>query len=85
MTKTMQILNAVEDASLVGGTAVSLSMIQTILGITLLVINICLIITKLVLKIIDRVKKGDYSGAVEDVEKTQDEIKSLGKDKDGKD
>ena len=81
----MQILNAVEDASLVGGTAVSLSMIQTILGITLLVINICLIITKLVLKIIDRVKKGDYSGAVEDVEKTQDEIKSLGKDKDGKD
>ena len=84
MTRTMQILNAVEDASLVAGTGVSLSMIQSILGITLLVINICLIITKLVLKIIDRIKKNDYSGAVEDIEKTQDEIKSLGK-KDGKD
>ena len=84
MNKTMQVINAVEDVTLFGGTAVSLSMIQTILGITLLVINICLIITKLVFKIIDRVKKNDIKGVVEDIEKTQDELKSLDS-KDGKD
>ena len=86
--KHLQVLSNVVDTSeniiLAGGVVVSLSMIQTILGITLLVINICLIVTKCVIKIVEKVKKGDVAGAVKDIEDTQKELDSLNKDN-GKD
>ena len=86
--KHLQVLSNVVDTSenitLAGGVVVSLSMIQTILGITLLVINICLIVTKCVIKIVEKVKKGNVAGAVKDIEDTQKELDSLNKDN-GKD
>lgn len=86
--KHLQVLSNVVDTSenitLAGGVVVSLSMVQTILGITLLIINICLIVAKCVIKVVEKVKKGDTQGAVKDIEDTQKELNSLDKDN-GKD
>ena len=77
MKNALAAINVLEDATLVGGTAVSLSMIQTILGITLLVINIALICAKIGIKVYQRIKKGDLNGAVDEIEKGQKELDDL--------
>ena len=77
MKNALTTINILEDVSLGGGTIVSLTMIQTILGITLLAINIVLICLKIGLKIYSKVKKGDIEGAVEEIEKGQKELDDL--------
>ena len=52
-------------------------MIQTILGITLLAINIALICAKIGIKVYQRIKKGDLNGAVDEIEKGQKELDDL--------
>lgn len=84
MKNVLTTINAVEDVSLAGGTVVSLTMIQTILGITLLIINIILICVKIGLKVYQKIKKGDINGAVDEIEKGQDEIKSINVNKEDK-
>ena len=77
MKNALTVVNVMEDVSLAGGTAISLTMIQTILGITLLAINIVLILVKIGLKVYSKIKKGDIEGAVNDIEEGQKEIKDL--------
>ena len=81
MKNALTAINVLEDVTLGGGTVVSLTMIQTILGITLLVINIILICAKIGIKVYQKVKKGDLNGAIDEIEKGQDEIKSLNDNK----
>ena len=84
MKNALTTINALEDVSLAGGTFVSLTMVQTILGITLLIINIILICVKIGLKVYQKIKKGDINGAVDEIEKGQDEIKSINVNKEDK-
>lgn len=77
MKNALTAINVLEDVTLGGGTVVSLTMIQTILGITLLVINIALICAKIGIKVYQRIKKGDLNGAVDEIEKGQKELDDL--------
>lgn len=77
MKNALTAINVLEDVTLGGGTIVSLTMIQTILGITLLVINIALICAKIGIKVYQRIKKGDLDGAVDEIEKGQKELDDL--------
>ena len=77
MKNALTTINILEDVSLGGGTIVSLTMIQTILGITLLAINIVLICLKIGLKIYAKIKKGDIEGSVDEIEKGQKELDDL--------
>lgn len=69
-----KVLNVAEDVLIVGGMTISLSMIQTILGIAILVIQLGLIITKIVLKVVKKVKNKDIDGAIATIEEGQKEI-----------
>ena len=56
----LKVLNIVEDGLIVCGVAISLQQLYTIFGIILLAIQITLIVTKGVIKIVDLVKKKKY-------------------------
>ena len=79
----MKTLNIVEDVliALGIGVTISLEQVYTIFGIILLSIQIILIVTKGVIKLVDHIKKGKVEEAVQDIEDTQKEIKDItGKD-----
>jgi hypothetical protein len=71
------ILNSLENISILAGISISLPQIETVLGIVILSIQLVLIIAKFTIKIIDKVKNKDYNGIVKDVEDTQDEINKI--------
>ena len=75
----MKTLNIIEDVliALGIGVTISLEQVYTIFGIILLSIQIILIVTKGVIKLIDHIKKGKVEEAVKDIEETQDEINKV--------
>ena len=77
------VLNILEDVTIAGGIAVSLPMIETILGIIILSVQVILIIYKATKKIILLVKKKKYDEIDDALEETKDQLEDL-KDKNGK-
>ena len=73
-----------EDVSIVFGVTIGIAQIETILGIILLSFQICLILFKLVFKVINRIKNNEYMKIEEDIEKAQEDIKNLSDKNDGK-
>ena len=80
----MKQINVLEDVLIIGGTAVSLSMIQTILGIIILSCQVVLILTKAGIKIYDLVKKKKYEDAIKCIDETKGELEHLKDKQDGK-
>ena len=77
------VLNILEDVTIAGGIAVSLPMIETILGIIILSVQVILIIYKATMKIIELMKKKKYDEIDDALEDTKDQLEDL-KDKNGK-
>ena len=73
----MKVLNIVEDTLIVCGVAISLQQLYTIFGIVLLAIQICLIIAKGVIKVVEHIKNKQLEEAVKDIEEAQSDIKTL--------
>jgi len=78
------VLNILEDATIVGGVAVGLSTIQTILGIIILSVQVILILYKGIRKIVELVKKKKYDEIDDALEKTKDQLEDLKDKTDGK-
>lgn len=81
----MKHINVLEDVLIVGGVTISLSMIQTILGIIILSAQVVLIITKAVIKIYQLVKKKKYDEIENALDDAKDQLDDLKKKTDGKD
>ena len=77
-------LNVLDDGLIIGGVAVSLSMIQTILGIVILSAQVILIITKGVLKIHDAIKNKKPKEIEDAINETKGELENLKDKVDGK-
>lgn len=78
------VLNILEDATIVGGVAVGLSTIQTILGIIILSVQVVLILYKGIRKIVELVKKKKYDEIDDALEETKDQLEDLKDKTDGK-
>lgn len=77
-------LNVLDDGLIIGGVAVSLSMIQTILGIVILSAQVVLIITKGILKIYNAVKNKQPKEVEDAINETKGELENLKEKTDGK-
>ena len=77
----MKSLNIIENISIALGISLSLTQIQTIMGIVLLAFQIGLILTKVIIKLVQHVKAGKLDEAVKDIEDAQEEIKDATKKK----
>ena len=78
------VLNILEDATIVGGVAIGLSTIQTILGIIILSVQVILILYKGIMKIVELVKKKKYDEIDDALEETKDQLEDLKDKTDGK-
>lgn len=78
------VLNILEDVTIAGGVAISLSMLQTILGIIILSVQIILILYKGIRKIIELVKNKKYDEIDDALEETKDQLEDLKDKTDGK-
>lgn len=77
----MKQINIIEDVLIVGGVALSLTNIYTIMGIILLSFQIVLILVKAGIKIYNHIKNGKVEDAVKDIENAQKEIDDVTKKK----
>ena len=84
MKNALTTINVLEDATLVGGTAVSLSMIQTILGITIMAFQIVLILIKCGKKLYHAIKNKNVSEVEDALNETKGELENLKEKTDGK-
>lgn len=73
----MKQINIIEDVLIIGGVALSLTNIYTIMGIVLLAFQIGLIIAKVIIKVVQKVKEGKLEDAVKDIEDAQKEINDV--------
>lgn len=73
----MKVLDRIEDVSILVGSAIGLSQIQTLLGIIILIFQLAIIIYKCVIKIIEHFKNKNYKQVVEELEKTKEELEKL--------
>ncbi len=76
----MKHINVLEDVLIIGGTAVSLTMIQTILGIVILSCQIILILIKAGIKIYNLIKEKKYKEVEQCIDDAKGELENL-KDK----
>lgn len=77
-------LNVLDDALIIGGVTISLSMIQTILGIVILSAQVVLIITKGVIKIRDAIKNKNAKQIEDAINETKGELDNLKEKTNGK-
>ena len=77
----MKKLDSVENALIILGTVVGIANIETVLGIILLVVQICLLIFKGILLIRDKLKKGDTKGAIKEINNLSEDLKEITKEK----
>lgn len=68
-------LDRVENCLVGVGLAMGIANIETILGIALVCIQICIILGRTIVAIIDKVKNKDYNGIEEDLRRTEEEMK----------
>lgn len=78
------VLNILEDVTIAGGVVVSLTMLQTILGIIILSVQIILILYKGIRKIVELVKAKKYDEIDDALEETKDQLEDLKDKTDGK-
>lgn len=76
----MKHINVLEDALVVGGVAISITMIQQILGIVILAFQIVLILIKAGVKIYNLIKQKKYKEVEQCIDETKGELENL-KDK----
>ena len=78
-------LQVCEDALIIGGTAVSLNMIHTVLGIVILSVQVALILWKAGVRIYKAIKNKNIKEITDTLEETQGKLEELkDKTKDGK-
>ena len=77
-------LNVLDDVLIIGGVTISLSMIQTILGIIILSVQVCLIIAKCILKIRSAIKNKNPKEIEDAINETKGEFDNLKDKTDGK-
>lgn len=77
-------LNVLDDVLIIGGVTISLSMIQTILGIVILSAQVVLIITKCALKIRSAIKNKNTKEIEDAINETKGELENLKEKTDGK-
>ena len=80
----MKHINVLEDVLIAGGVAISLPMIESILGITILSVQIILILWKAGKKIYEAIKKKKYDEIENTLQETQDQLEDLKNKEDGK-
>ena len=80
----MKHINVLEDVLIIGGISVSVTMIQSILGIIILSFQIILILFKAGKKIYDLVKAKKYDEIENTLQETQDQLEDLKNKEDGK-
>lgn len=73
-------LQVCEDALIIGGTAISLSMIHTVLGIIILSVQVLLILWKAGVRIYKAIKNKNVKEITDTLEETKDKLTDL-KDK----
>lgn len=74
------VLNILEDVTIVGGVAIGISTIETILGIIILSVQLAIILYKGIRKIIELVKNKKYDEIDDALNETKDQLEDL-KDK----
>lgn len=78
-------INIFEDVLIIGGISISISMIQSILGIIILSFQIALILYKGVRNLMKLIKKKEYDKIEESLKDTTEQLEHLSdKTKDGK-
>ena len=80
----MKHINVLEDVLIAGGVAISLPMIESILGIIILSVQVCLILWKAGKKIYKAIKKKKYDEIENTLKETQDQLEDLKDKQDGK-
>lgn len=80
----MKHINVLEDVLIIGGISVSVTMIQSILGIIILSFQIILILFKAGKKIYDLIKAKKYDEIENTLQETQDQFEDLKNKEDGK-
>ena len=80
----MKHINVLEDVLIVGGVTISISMIQSILGIIILSAQIVIILFKAGKKIYDLVKAKKYDEIEDALNDTKGELENLKEKTDGK-
>ena len=73
----MKIFNVVEDSLIVFGITISIPLIESILGIVILAFQIIMISVRGILKIYKKIKEGKMDEAIEEANKTVDDIKEI--------
>ena len=81
----MKHINVLEDVLVVGGITISISMIQSILGIVILSFQILIILFKAGKKIYDLIKNKKYDDIDDALEETKDQLEDLKDKTNGKD
>ena len=80
----MKKLDSVENALIILGSVVGIANIETVLGIILLVVQICLLIFKGILLIRDKLKKNDVKGAIKEINNLSEDLKNITKEQEEK-
>ena len=80
----MKQVNVIENALIVGGLAISLNMIYSILGIIILVFQIAIILGKLGITIKKKIEEKKYEEIVDAVEDAKNQLESLQDKENGK-
>ena len=81
----MKHINILEDVLIIGGISISITMIQSILGIVIMSVQVILILIKAYVKIRDAIKKKNTDEIKQVIDDTQEQIKRLSEsEKNGK-
>ena len=80
----MKHINVLEDVLIIGGVSVSLTMIQTILGIIILSAQVVLILIKAGYKIYTAIKNKNKDDVENAVNEAKDQLEDLKEKQDGK-
>ena len=80
----MKHINVLEDVLIAGGVAISLPMIESILGIIILSVQVFLILWKAGKKIYQAIKNKKYDEIDDTLKETQDQLEDLKDKEDGK-
>ena len=79
----MKHLSRFENLTVVIGTALGLSQIETILGIILLVVQLEIVLYKVIYAIIKHIKNKEFNEVIDDLENINDELEDIKKDVEG--
>lgn len=73
----MKCLDRIENVLLLLGSAIGVANIKEIFGIVLIVVQLIIIISKTIIKLVHMIKLKNINEAIAELERSQDEIKKL--------